>query len=655
MKELVCHRCNRRSVSGDRFCQACGERLPVGGSLAAKGVVLALALAVALGGLFLYVSSSRKRPDSRLMAMGGARTDSLGEVRVPTIGTVRATDSQGRALAGIQVSVLSGASRWLVVARDLQRRHAPALVHGKLNALATSWTGATWGAPGLAAVVRPATTGGRIPIRLPRVVRRAARELGGPVEALADYLEDPPAMLTDSGTYRVECQTEAQMLASYRLVRSLVLIPLKLTGGSLSAALQQGADTLGYVGITDEHLLRHVIHALYGRHRRYKVGFPTAATVFDEQGSDELVRWSSLRRLDPTDQQQRPVWSVLGACAGEPPPDSRPPPPARRPEAKKQPRRQAAAPPAAPAAVRTPQARWAAVAPLPTPVTTHAVASSGQTVYVIGGTTTPGSPPSPNSSVFHARVSAGGGISTWQRTSSPGGNWHNLDAVAHRGAVYAAGGSNGYGALSRVMVAVINPTDGSLGPWRSARSLPSSQENGALAAHRGHLYLMGGRNAGCYQARVQPGHGLDQWSSCTALPGTSANQHGAAVAGGRMYYFRNEGQPALLVASIQQDGSLGAWRSAPSSFSGPVGVAVSLGSRLVVLGRSSSGSPVAAATCRLGSGGLPDTWRRLPAMPRPRSNHDGVVAGKYLVVVGGTGPGQRGYAGTVQAYSLGPL
>ena len=666
---MECPRCNSRANTRDRFCQDCGAQLATRGSLPIKGVVVVLVAAAALATLYLVVSS-RTKPDNKLLVMGAAHTDSRGEAHVPTIGTVEVTDTGGRPLAGIDVSVFSGAARWLLVVRDPRRSHKPALAHGKLGALAASWTDSPGGAPGLAAIVRPVQAGGRIPVRLSPVARSVTRELGGPVAALADYLEDPPSLLTDTGTYRVECQTEAQMVASYRLVSTVVLIPLKLAGGILSSALQKGSNTLGYVGITDEGLLRLVIRELYGRHDRYKVGYPTTSTVFDQSDSNELVRWSQPQKLDPTNQEQRPVWSVLGSCEETSSPDSRLPspvvirkttpakavPPPRPEPGKGHPEKVDRDRVVSVTTVPSLPVRWRSVAPLPVPVTTHAMASSGQMVYVIGGTTESGSPPAPNSAVFYARVSADGGVSAWQRTQSPGGNWHNLDAVAYRGAVYAAGGSNGYGALARVMVSEINAADGSLGQWRSARSLPSSQENGALAAHRGHLYLIGGRNSSCYHARVQQDHGLAPWRSCTALPGRSSNQHGAAVSGGRLYYFRNEGQRALLVADIGQDGSLGAWRSIRLSFSDPVGVAISVGSRLVVSGRMSSGLPSSGTFfSRLGAGGLAGTWHRLPALPRPRSGHDGVAVGRYMVVGGGTGPGQQGYAGTRQVYTLGPL
>ena len=299
---------------------------------------------------------------------------------------------------------------------------------------------------------------------------------------------------------------------------------------------------------------------------------------------------------------------------------------------------------------------WKTTTPLPGPVTTHAVVSYGQYIYVIGGTTKTGSPPSANSKVYFAKVATDGSISSWSTTSSPGGNWHNLGAAVNDNVIFAAGGSNGYGALSKLMYAQINKSDGKLSSWKAGQSLPSAQENAALATHGGYLYAIGGRNTKCYYALIGSVGSLGSWKTCSSLPEKGGNQNGAVTFNNRIYYIGNGGtNPKLFWTDIGTGGALGTWKTVtiPSTSNG---LAVQFGGDIFMAGGSTaSGVTDAVYSTTIGPTGAPGPWSKFASLPKARSSHSGAVVGGHVVLVGGTESGMSGYSGTTTVYVTQPF
>ena len=304
---------------------------------------------------------------------------------------------------------------------------------------------------------------------------------------------------------------------------------------------------------------------------------------------------------------------------------------------------------------------WKTTKALPVPVATHAVVSYKDYIYVIGGTTKTGSPPSGNSDVYYAKVSSSGTISSWSKTSSPGGNWHNLDAAVHGNVIFAAGGSNGYGALSKVMYSEINTSTGALGTWKSGQSLPSAQENAALAAYNGYLYAIGGRDASstklkkCLYAAIGSGGILGSWKSCTSLPAvTSGHQHGAVTYNGRMYVFGgiNLGTKDIYWTDVASSGALGTWKTSQVSFYTLSGVVLQSGGKIFSIGGSGATAPHANVHYTdIASSGSPGAWASFSSLPKAKTSHDGAVVKNHLLIIGGTEPGMAGYSGTTTVYS----
>ena len=309
-------------------------------------------------------------------------------------------------------------------------------------------------------------------------------------------------------------------------------------------------------------------------------------------------------------------------------------------------------------------AKWVSTKALPVPVTTHAVVAYKGYIYVIGGTTKTGSPPAKNGDVYYAKVGASGTITTWGKTTTPGGNWHNLDATVHDGVIYAGGGSNGYGALSKVMYSKIVASDGSLGVWKSATSLTTSRENAALVAHKGYLYVVGGRDGMSkaldlcsYTSIISGGGSLGTtWLSCPKLPqATTGHQHGAVVYGDKIYVFggKSYGTKDLYWSSIASNGALGSWNIASVSFDTTANVALAAKGSLFAVGGSGPSSSIADVyTSKVTSTGAPGTWSKLLPLPKAKSGHDGAVANGHLIIIGGTEPGMAGYSSTTSVFSF---
>ena len=299
--------------------------------------------------------------------------------------------------------------------------------------------------------------------------------------------------------------------------------------------------------------------------------------------------------------------------------------------------------------------KWTKTTSFPITITGHAVVSLGTYVYVIGGVVKSGSPPTGNPDVYYTKVDSNGAVTTpWTKTSSPGGNWHNLDAVVVDYWIYAAGGSNGYGALSKVMYSKIDTSTGQLGAWHSTVSLPEGLENTGLVSWMGYVYAVGGRSKSCYQAKWSKYGGLDSWKACTNLPNKESNQNGAVSYKDQIYYYGSENNNKLYSTKVNSSGALGTWStySVPFSINGPL-VFVANDHLFMAGGGKTAGPTADVWFARILSDGKVGKWYSFAPMPDARSSHDGAVtSGGALVLVGGTAKGMSGYAGDDTVYSL---
>ncbi len=95
------------------------------------------------------------------------------------------------------------------------------------------------------------------------------------------------------------------------------------------------------------------------------------------------------------------------------------------------------------------------------------------------------------SAVQFSKIAEDGTLSDWTTTTAMPAASTALQAVAHNGYLYAAGGFEQPGDGKSVYYAPIN-SDGTVGPWLPASSFNSSRSSFGLAAQGGYIYASGG-------------------------------------------------------------------------------------------------------------------------------------------------------------------
>ncbi|MDO8536808.1 MAG: hypothetical protein Q7R94_01015, partial [bacterium] len=131
---------------------------------------------------------------------------------------------------------------------------------------------------------------------------------------------------------------------------------------------------------------------------------------------------------------------------------------------------------------------WTNTTALPTALTTHSSAVSGDYVYVIGG-----APPAlpPTSTVRYAQINTStGALGSWTNTTalSTGLRWHSSNVSG--GYVYVIGDNAG-GTTSTVRYALIN-ANGTLGSWTNTTALPTALTTHSSAVSGDYVYVIGG-------------------------------------------------------------------------------------------------------------------------------------------------------------------
>lgn len=296
------------------------KRGPTGQS---RGMIVALItlIGVPLVALVVVLVDGGSNSEGVTTAAKGV-TDDRGELEVPNIGTLVAQSEAGAPISGVDVFVYAAPDTWLSVFRDPQGRYSPALNAGRylesLEELAES-SQPGW-SPFPTAHAQPTPGERRHIVTILRHTSTGLNALdldtySGPLDALADVIEDPPEVLLERDNYAWVCMTEDQLIDEYGLIRELVLLPFRLAGGQLIGAIDTARDRLGYFGLTDEDVLRWLIRRLYGEHDEYLIGTPTFITIFDmHTDSEDIIQYSALRYLDPIAQNELPMWAVLGTC-----------------------------------------------------------------------------------------------------------------------------------------------------------------------------------------------------------------------------------------------------------------------------------------------------------------------------------------------------
>ena len=215
---------------------------------------------------------------------------------------------------------------------------------------------------------------------------------------------------------------------------------------------------------------------------------------------------------------------------------------------------------------------WSNVQALPVPLYLHAATASDGYVYVIGGY----DDVYYHREVWRAQVLADGSLTSWQRDRDYPYEITLHSAVAHGGRLYVMGGvaliNNQPVALNKVLYANIG-AGGTLGPWQEVTSLPRSLYRTAVAATGATLYVSGGYDGSAVRrevlaATINADGTLGAWQASN-MP-APLEYHQAVMHDGRLLLLggRNStatgGLTRVDAAVINADGSLGAWTAEPA-------------------------------------------------------------------------------------------
>ena len=158
------------------------------------------------------------------------------------------------------------------------------------------------------------------------------------------------------------------------------------------------------------------------------------------------------------------------------------------------------------------------------------------------------------STVYTALINSDGTLGAWSTGTSLPEAFYCGSAIITKNRVYICGGKNSAGTLTSTFTAVIN-TDGTLGTWTTANSLPSLVWTATPFITKNRVYLFGGTTAAgaavstVYTAAINADGTLGSWTIGTSLP-TVLNQSQAIVTKNRIYLLGGYGTPVVYTASI---------------------------------------------------------------------------------------------------------
>jgi len=180
--------------------------------------------------------------------------------------------------------------------------------------------------------------------------------------------------------------------------------------------------------------------------------------------------------------------------------------------------------------------------------------------------------------VHYAPFNSDGSIGAWQATTSLPSARHSHSTIVYNGFVYVLGGDNGTAILTQVLYAGVNG-DGSIGAWQSTTALPFATFSDAAAiVYNGYIYISGGKNSvgGATDfvrfSRISSDGTIGSWITATSLP-TVREGHTMVAQGGYLYFIGGLNTStstyanSISFAQIRSDGSIGNWVGSGVAFS----------------------------------------------------------------------------------------
>jgi N-acetylneuraminic acid mutarotase len=307
---------------------------------------------------------------------------------------------------------------------------------------------------------------------------------------------------------------------------------------------------------------------------------------------------------------------------------------------------------------------WTATTGLLGGLQRHAMVAYNGYLYTLGGVTSLGTGSSDQ--VNYAPINANGTVGAWAVTANFTSGVTDLTSVAYNGYLYIIGGSFFNGSTTSVNTVRYAPlnADGTVGSWTTTTGFTIARHSHTSIVHNGYLYVIGGRNNGSstplgtvQYAPINSDGSIGTWTATTTLA-TARDEHATIFYSGYLYVIGGRSGTStplsdVQYASINADGSLGAWQSTTAfSVSRYSHTAAAYKGKLYVMGgydgttlyntvqyTSVSGVPSPtvgmaswATTTALGAGS-----GSAAAKVTTRANHGSAVYNGYMYLVAGTG------------------
>jgi hypothetical protein len=246
------------------------------------------------------------------------------------------------------------------------------------------------------------------------------------------------------------------------------------------------------------------------------------------------------------------------------------------------------------------------------------------------------------------------GLATpWVQTTSLPDAYVGQSLAYASGYLYQAGGSSdsvGYPDGTNVFYAQVH-TNGTIGAWTNATSLPEAVFTHAGVAANGFVYVLGGQHynstngvstsSSVYYAKINSDASLGSWQTANPLPDVrfslSAsvwNNRIYAIGGANDNYLSN----TVYSAIIQTNGSLSAWTTQTPL---PVAIftqaSVANGFLYVLGGTVNNGNTITNTVyySKINADGTLAGWNQTASLPQPESLFGAVAANGWVFTIGG--------------------
>jgi hypothetical protein len=210
---------------------------------------------------------------------------------------------------------------------------------------------------------------------------------------------------------------------------------------------------------------------------------------------------------------------------------------------------------------------WEEVTPLPAPTIAASVILTHGEVILTGGYSTV--------ATWTSQIQADGSMGPWMAGPKLTGPWFHATGVAFQDFAYVIGGFDLLGNEINQVVRASVADDGTLGPWQSVATLPSGLSHHASVVFGSTLYVSGGESKNgvpkpdVITASLASDGSLGAWATAPSLP-YAVETHATFVHDGAIYVAGGidgnlNSLATITRAPLAPDGTVGTWVVDPFS------------------------------------------------------------------------------------------